>query len=90
MASKRYGTTPGGLSLDPRINPLSARIDRSMAGAAELRIKAGTDLSGEAHDAKEALTLWRYCRPEEFERKVDGLLAEVRSLVRKGGWLVAK
>jgi hypothetical protein len=55
-----------------------------------LRIKAGIDRSGEAHDAQEALTLWRYSRPEEFERKVDALLAGVRALVRKGGWLVAK
>jgi hypothetical protein len=28
MARKQYGTTPGGLSLDPRINPTWARIDR--------------------------------------------------------------
>jgi hypothetical protein len=69
---------------------LSARIDRAMATLAELQIEAGVKLSAEAHDVREDLTLWRYSRPEEFERKVDALLAEVRALVRKGGWLVAK
>ena len=41
IAAKDYGTTPGGISLDPRVNPgyarMAGRIDRLEATEAELR-----------------------------------------------------
>jgi hypothetical protein len=36
---EKYGTTPGGISLDPRINPLHARMAASKDLLAELNAR---------------------------------------------------